>query len=160
MLHPTHRALAAIALLATAACGRAEPAMTDDLEKDLAEAQGAGLELAPRAANATMVVSAEEQIRPGPAPARVQRAPVRRPAPRAVEQPVAVVAEPEVDEAPEPAPEPVETADVAAAPPPAQTEVGPPAPRPRPLPTPAPGRRGPYKTTAEVIRDAPFPIHP
>jgi hypothetical protein len=153
------RAVAATLIVTAAACGRSEPALPDDLQKDLAEAQSAGLELAPRATSSTRVVSAEEQIQPGPAPARVRRAQVRRPAPRAVAQPVAVVKQPETEQAPAPAPEQTEAADVAATPPPAEAEMGPPAPRPRPLPAPT-GRRGPYKTPGEVIRDAPFPILP
>ena len=35
-----------------------------------------------------------------------------------------------------------------------------PSDRPRPMEAPKPTRKGPYKSTSEVIRNAPFPINP
>jgi hypothetical protein len=163
MAQLARRAFAATLILTAAACGGGTPAVPEDVQRDLQAAQAASLELAPRAAGAITVVSPEEQGRPSAEPVRVRRAPVRRTKAVAVAQPVASVAAnegPVADEVGEAVEEVAEVAGpgpVESAP---EVEAGLPAPRPRALPLPTPGRRGGYKTTAEVIRDAPFPIHP
>lgn len=164
MAQLARRAVAATLILAAAACSGGAPAVPEDVQRDLQAAQAAGLELAPRAAGAVTVVSAEEQVRPAAA-APVRRAPVRRTKPVTLSEAVPSVA---ADEGPtagvegEVVAEVHEEADIAGVVPVenAPDAAGLPAPRPRPLPLPTPGRRGGYKTTAEVIRDAPFPIHP
>ena len=165
MAQLARRALAATLILAAAACGGGTPSVDDDLQRDLQEAQAAGLELAPRASGAVTVVSAEEQVRPTAAPAPARPTPRRRTKPVTVSPPVPSVA---ADEGPvadvkgEVVAEVEEVPEIAGASPVVRPEAGGglPAPRPRALPLPTPGRRGGYKTTAEVIRDAPFPINP
>ena len=140
------------ALAALAACG---PAASPDetLLRDLEQVQSASIELAPRSTG-TQVVSAIESTpnrataKASPATAQrsstPQRAPVaKKPAP-----------EPALAQAPEPTPDPE----------PALSETtitdgqGPTIDNPTIGKQPA--RRGRYKTTAEVIRNAPFPILP
>jgi len=153
-----HRRVAATMLiLGAAACAEQEPAVSNDLERDLAQARASSIELAPRTGGRTDVVSAEEQLPPGTR-RMARRAPAARPratapprpvvAERARETPPASVAEaaPDVESAP-------------GAPATAEATLPPEGARPRPV-EPAPTRRGPYKSVGEVIRDAPFPIHP
>lgn len=149
------RTLTAIsALVVAAACS---PASSPDeaLLRDLEQAEAASIELAPRASG-TQVVSAIESS-PNRATAKAsqstskrsttpQRAPVvKRPAP-----------EPSLAQAPEPTPEPDPAPSeqaISDSPAPTATIDNPTIGR-------QPTRKGRYKTTAEVIRNAPFPILP
>jgi hypothetical protein len=156
-LRPLRSVLAVTALVATAACADGSAAVSEDLDRDLAAARAASVELAPNRTRATEVVSAVERV-PAGARAPVRRQPRARPArqPRTAPIPTANPAA-----TPKPAPE-TPRSDVAAVPPSRDSSAadeGAPAPRPRPLPS-TPERRGPYKSVGEVIRDAPFPINP
>jgi hypothetical protein len=155
--------ISALALVSVAACSRSsdQPALPDDLKKDLASVGGGDVQLAGAAAPRVDVVSAGERtLSPTPAPKSptVSRAPsafhgTRAPvksvkhttpapaqaAPRAVE--VAPAEVPQVERAPEPVP--------AAA-------GRPEAPRPSTQREP----RGGWKTPGQIIRGAPFPINP
>ncbi len=155
--------ISALALVSVAACSRSsdQPALPDDLKKDLASVGGGDVQLAGAAAPRVDVVSAGERtLSPTPAPKSptVSRAPsayrgTRTPvksvkhttpapaqaAPQAVE--VAPAEVPQVERAPEPVP--------AAA-------GRPEAPRPSTQREP----RGGWKTPGQIIRGAPFPINP
>ena len=163
MRHSLRIWLGAVLMTAVAACSGSpdQPAVSSDLEQDLARAGGAGVELAGSSGNRIDVVSAEERVEsPSPAPkARtVTRAPsVNRgtraaaPSPRR-EEPVAARPAPRAEE-PAPAEQP-------------RTEPQPelervPQSRPR-APVPSTQREPPggWKTPGEVIRNAPFPINP
>ena len=141
-------ALAALAI--AAACGKPTgSALSDDLQRDLDQAGGSGIELAPSASARTQVVSAEEQ-------GRVERR--RSAAPRPTSNAARAVPVARTSSAPEPRVPTSAPADppttVEAAPPPA-----PAGPRPQPN-VPTQQRRGGYKSVGDVIRDAPFPINP
>lgn len=135
-----------------AACGSS--ATPDEaLMRDLEQAQSASIELAPRAAG-TSVVSAIESAptkatsKASPGTSRRTTTPQRAPVAKRT------ATEPTIAQAPEPSPEPEPTPTV-------ETIADSPAPTiDRPTVTSQPARRGRYKTTAEVIRDAPFPILP
>jgi outer membrane biosynthesis protein TonB len=167
-------ALAVTAVLGVAACGPQGSAPVDDeLKRDLDMAEAAAVQIAP-AAPRTQVVSAIEggetpekapepkaTPRPSPRPTVARKAPTPRRAPTPVQ--VAEAPEPAPAPVPEPTPEPtpapVEVREpVTAAPTPAPSRE--PAPAPRQIPAPR-GRsgRGTW-TTADVIRNAPFPILP
>jgi hypothetical protein len=135
-----------LATLATlAACGgKSAPVQaSDDLQRDLRLASGAGIELLPNAAR-TQIVSAVEQsgtAQPAPAPIKA-RTPVARPKPRRVALQPRVARTPARAPTPErqierPSSRPIFDANVISPPPP-----------------------GGYKTVDEVIRGAPFPIKP
>jgi hypothetical protein len=149
-------------LVAAAACSRSseQPAVSSDLEQDLAKAGGANVQLAGSSTNRVDVVSASERVEspvPTPKAKSVSRAPsanrgVRAPVKSArKEAPAAATPAPK---APEPAP--VEQPSIVREPEPT------PAPQSRPQPFPArqPEPRGGWKTPGEVIRNAPFPINP
>ncbi|HET9797892.1 MAG TPA: hypothetical protein VFP90_07885 [Gemmatimonadaceae bacterium] len=151
--------LGALLLAAAAACSSApdKPALSADLEQDLARAGGAKVELAGSAANRVDVVSAAERVESStPAPAKtVARAASAKRSTRAVapsprrSQPAAST--PTV-RSPEPAP--VERPRVETAPDPVpQSRPAAPAPRQQEPP-------GGWRTPSEVIRNAPFPINP
>lgn len=130
------------------------------------------LDLALSSSNRTQIVSALErndaETAPAPAPMSKSRAPVRartratpipKPSPRHVPEPAAV----EVAEAPEAVSAPMEETTTAPSPVPAEVTPSPassPSPLPLPAPAPSRGRRGGWWTTADVIRNAPFPINP
>ena len=154
--------LGALLLAAVAACSRSseQPALSSDLEQDLAKAGGSSVLLGGSSTNRVDVVSASERVEspvPTPKAKMVARAPsanrgVRAPVKSARKAtPVAATPAPE---APEPAP--AEQPRVAREPEPT------PAPQSRPAPIPArqPEPRGGWKTPGEVIRNAPFPINP
>lgn len=143
-----------------------------ELERRLALASDStALDLALQSRNRTRFVSALErndaETAPAPSPARINRTTVRRPA-RAipVESPTrARVAAPQAAEVatnetaptssplPESAPAPIEaTSEAAPAPAPSPDHI--------PAPRPTPSRKGGYWSTADVIRNAPFPINP
>jgi len=149
-------ASAALVAVALAACGASGPAVASDLAQDLDAVRATAVNLAPRADQRTLVVSAVEQT--GAAPARVAATPRRAAPQRAVARPRA--AAPTVAAAPAPrpaAPEPV----AAPAPAPRAPEpviTGPLRREPVPAPTPEPP--GGWRSTGEVIRNAPFPVNP
>ena len=152
----THRfrsiryAAAALAIAATVACGGGaateQADVGSDLQRDLDLAAAAGVVTA--ASNG--VVSAQEQL----PHAQQARPTATRPATSRPRQTTPAV----------PAAEPVETVAEAPAPDPEPQVVAPaPAPatqRPAPVIRQQPAPRGGYKTVGEIIRDAPFPIHP
>jgi len=149
-------------LAAAAACSRSaeQPALSSDLEQDLAKAGGANVQLAGSSMNRVDVVSASERVEspvPTPKAKSVSRAPnanrgVRAPVKSArKERPAAATPAPE---APEPAP--AEQPRVAREPEPTPAPQG----RPQPFPARQPEPRGGWKTPGEVIRNAPFPINP
>ena len=163
MRHSLRLLLGAVMVTGAAACSGSpdQPALSSDLEQDLARAGGVNVELAGSSANRIDVVSAAERVEsPTPAPkARtVARAPsVNRgtraaaPSPRR-ETPVAAQPAPRAEE-PAPAEQP-------------RTEPQPelervPQSRPRaPVPSTQPEPAGGWRTPGEVIRNAPFPINP
>lgn len=150
-------------LVAAAACSGApdHPAVSSDLEQDLAKAGGSNVQLAGNSGNRLEVVSASERVEsPTPAPKAksVSRAPsVKRGARAVVPSPRR-----ETPAAAQPAPKAVERA-------PAEQPQVVREPEPEPLPqnrpqAPVPSRqpepRGGWRTPGEVIRNAPFPINP
>lgn len=154
--------LGALMLAAAAACSRSseQPALSSDLEQDLAKAGGASVLLGGSAGNRVDVVSASERVEspvPTPKAKTVSRAPsanrgVRAPVKSARKTtPVAAPAPREAE------PAPAEEPRVAREPEPI------PAPQSRPqapIPSRQPEPRGGWKTPGEVIRNAPFPINP
>lgn len=136
--------VAAIALTATAACGRSSSgagAIDDGLQRDLAQAGASGLELAPKAGRQVVVSAIEGGPRAAPAPAA-------RRAPRPVQQPTRgrVMAR----RAPSPSPAPVrERVEV-------QAPAPEPVPAPAPRPTVQPRQPGVYSTEADVFRQMPW----
>ena len=162
MTHSLRLSITALLLAAAAACSSSseQATVSSDLERDLAKAGGADVQLAGSSANRIDVVSAAERIEsPAPAPKgnmttrtaakeRGKRAVV--PTKRGVTPVVAPSTKSTV----------VETVETPA------TEVQrtvTPAPQGRPeAPMPVPQRepRGGWKTPGEVIRNAPFPINP
>ena len=159
MTHPIRLAALFAALALGSACGRASP-VDDALARDLEQAAGPSIELAPRG-EGTAIISAQEggpRATPAamPAPSRtVARTPARRPAP----------APTRIERAPSPAPHaeveqvvaaPVEATEVAAP----QESAMPAAGRPSTRPAVNPPPPGGYRTVGEVIRNAPFPINP
>ena len=153
--------LGAVLVATVAACSGSpdQPAVSSDLEQDLARAGGAGVELAGSSANRIDVVSAAERIEsPAPAPkARtVARAPSanrgsRAPAPSPRrESPVAAQPAPKAEE-PAPAEQPRVEPELERVP----------QSRPKaPVPSRQPEPPGGWRTPGEVIRNAPFPINP
>ena len=149
------RILTAISALAVAAACSPAASPDEALLRDLEQAQSAGIELAPRASG-TRVVSAIEsppnRATSKASPSTTMRTPTPQRAPAAKEP----APEPALAQAPQPSPEP----DPA---PSEQAISDSPAPRAtidNPTIGRQPARQGRYKTTAEVIRDAPFPINP
>ena len=153
----------ALLLAAAAACSRSadQPALSSDLEQDLAKAGGSSVLLGGASGNRVDVVSASERVEspvPTPKARTVSRAPsanrgVRAPVKSArKETPVAATPTPR---APEPAP--AEQPRVAREPDPTPARQS----RPEaPIPSRQPEPRGGWRTPGEVIRNAPFPINP
>jgi hypothetical protein len=152
----------ALLLAVASACSRSseQPAVSSDLEQDLAKAGGANVQLAGSSANRVDVVSASERVEspvPTPKARTVSRAPsanrgVPAPVKSARKEAPAATPAPQVSE-----PAPVEQPRVVREPEPT------PAPRSRPeapIPSRQPEPRGGWKTPGEVIRNAPFPINP
>lgn len=149
-------ALVVAALAAIAACGPSEPAVASDLARDLDAVRATAVDLAPRADQRTLVVSAEEQT--GAAPTRVATTPRRAAPQRAVARPRAAARTVAAAPAPRPAaPDPV-PAPAPASRDPEPVITGPLRREPAPAPTPEPP--GGWRSTGEVIRDAPFPVKP
>ena len=162
MTNPLRLTIASVALLVSAACSRSseQPALSDDLQQDLARAGGSEVQFAGASNGRIDVVSAAERTNgavAAPKSPTVSRAPsavrgrtavvksarraspaAAKPSPRAAEiAPAEVYTE-------EPAPQPV----------PAQA-------RPRaPLPSTQREPPGGWRSPGEVIRNAPFPINP
>lgn len=133
---------AAIGVLLTACSRSNTKSMDDGLKQDLAAVSGSSVELAPKAGNQQMIVSA---IEGGP-----QSAPAHASA-KKPSAPKPVVAPPKRP-----------TQSVAQAPTPAPVNASPVEPAPLP-PAPAPVERresrrqtGPYKTEAEIFRQMPW----
>ncbi len=145
---------AAASAVLLGACGRSNTASMDEaLKQDLAAIGGSSMELAPKAANQQMVVSAIEGG-PTSAPARTSTKKPTAPKPvvRPPQRPIESVAQLPT---PTPAPAPVVTS-------PAPVEASPVEPAPLP-PMQAPVARrqqkrqaGPYKTEAEIFRQMPW----
>jgi hypothetical protein len=158
MFRPLALTASAALVAALAACGGSAPEAGSDLERDLAAVRASAVDLAPRGSERALVVSPEEQT--GAAPRRVSVAPARAAAPRraAPQRAEARPAPgPEVAEAPAPEPEAAEPAPVA----PRQEEPVVTGPlRRAPAPTATPEPPGGWRSTGEVIRNAPFPINP
>ena len=155
--------ISSLALVTIAACSRSadQPALSDDLQKDLSSVGGGDVQLAGAGAPRLDVVSAgERSIGPTPAPrsptvspaqsafhgtrATVKSARHETPAPAQAApraQEVAPAELPQVERAPEPAP---------------AAQGRPEAPRPSTQREP----RGGWKTPGQIIRNAPFPINP
>jgi len=149
------RILTAISALAVAAACSPAASPDEALLRDLEQAQSAGIELAPRATG-TQVVSAIEST-PNRATAKASPATAKR-SPTPQRAPVAKkpAPEPSLAQAPEPSPEPEPAPSeqaISDSPAPSATIDNPTVGR-------QPTRKGRYKTTAEVIRNAPFPILP
>ena len=163
MRHSLRLWLGAVLVATAAACSDSadQPAVSSDLEQDLARAGGAGVELAGSSANRVDVVSAAERIEsPAPAPRAptVARTPsanrgtrAAAPSPRR-QTPVAAQPAPRAEE-PAPAEQPrTEPQDDLERVPQARPQA--PAPSTQREPP------GGWRTPGEVIRNAPFPINP
>ena len=142
---------ALVGLALFAACAKpSSTASTDSaLQRDLDRAGATGVDLASGGGARTDVVSAVE--RTGGGTAVRARTPVRAAAkPSSTQATVAAI--PATPSPQEPAAQVVVVPNDTAPAPIA-------APRPRPAQQ-TPGRRGPYKSVGDVIRNAPFPINP
>jgi len=154
-------AVGAAALVAVGACGSSStPTQQSDLAKDLAAAGAtdtSSLSLAPMAGRTDVISSVEQSPEARRAPRTASRAPtiVHR-VQHHVTAPVAAPVRSTPAPVAAPAPPPVATAPHTE-PSPSTTE--PVMQRPQPMPQEQP-HHGRWKTEAEVIRDAPFPITP
>lgn len=152
----------ALLLAAAAACSSApdKPALSADLEQDLARAGGAKVELAGTQASRVDVVSATERwdgVTPAPKARETKRVPSREKGNKAVAPSKRGVAP--VDAASRHPTEvaPVEQRTTETAP----TTVREPQGRPEaPIPARQQEPPGGWRTPSEVIRNAPFPINP
>jgi hypothetical protein len=154
-------ATALMTLAGLAACGQQAQKPSEDLRRDLEQVGSSDMQLVPNGAG-TQVISAIEQ---GPAGTRKPATPQ----PRATVSPVALrtPTPTPVVEAPQPQPE-VKVVELPAPQPqvaeqPVAVEPSAPATRrPAPMPVPSTQRapRGGWKTTGDIIRNAPFPINP
>ncbi len=162
MRHSLRPLLGAVLIATAAACSGSpdQPAVSSDLEQDLAKAGGAGVELAGSSANRIDVVSAEERVE-SPAPAPKARTVTRTPSVNRGARAAAPSPRREAPVAAQPAPQAKEPA------PAEQPRTQPqddlervPQARPR-APAPSTQREPPggWKTPGEVIRNAPFPIN-
>jgi hypothetical protein len=162
MTHSLRLSLGAVLLAAAAACSGSsdQPAVSADLEQDLARAGGAGVALAGSSVGRTAVVSAEERVEsptPTPKGAVTMRAPSKERGKRAVAP---------TKRGQTPVTAPSRTSSVEAPVEQQETEIQPtttPVPQGRPqepIPSRQPEPRGGWKTPGEVIRNAPFPINP
>jgi len=155
--------ISSLALVTIAACSRSadQPALPDDLKKDLASVGGGDVQLAGMASPKLDVVSASELTKsPTPAPKSptVSRAPSAFHGTRAPvksvkhETPAPAQADTKAEEV-----APAEVPRVERAPEPTPAAQG----RPEaPLPSTQREPRGGWKTPGQVIRNAPFPINP
>ena len=151
------------ALAALAACSHStdQPALSDDLQQDLAKAGGGDVQLAGANTPKLDVVSASERTKsPAPAP----RSPTVSRAPSAARGGSGVVKSAH-HERPAAAQPTTRAVDVA----PVDVQQTPPVPEPIPdragrpqAPRPSTQRepRGGWRTPGQIIRNAPFPINP
>jgi hypothetical protein len=163
MRHSLRFWLGAVLVTAAAACSGSpdQPAVSSDLEQDLARAGGAGVELAGSSADRIDVVSAEERVE-SPTPASKARTVTRAPSVNRGTRAAAPSPRREAPAAARPAPraeEPAPAEQPRTEPQPELERV--PQPRPR-APVPSTQREPPggWRTPGEVIRNAPFPINP
>jgi len=152
--------LSATAVLIVSACSRTDAVpMDSQLKQDLAAVSNGALELAPKAAQNQMVVSA---IEGGPSSTPARASTPKRAQPKQVAKPVAPAPRPaervaeHVVVAKAPVPEPVVQAPAPAAVPSVTVEPAPLPPLPRATTKPAPRQTGPYKTEAEIFRQMPW----
>ena len=146
---------------AAAACSGSpdHPAVSSDLEQDLAKAGGTNVQLAGNAGNRVEVVSASERIE-SPAPAPKAKTVAKAPSLKRGTRAVAPSPKRETPAAAQPAHKaeeqtPAEQPQVVREPEPL------PQSRPQaPVPSRQPEPRGGWRTPGEVIRNAPFPINP
>lgn len=161
MLRKVSVVMGAAALVAAGACGSSSaPAQQSDLAKDLAAAGAtdtSSLSLAPTTGRTDVISSVEQSPEARRAPRAASTAPtiVHR-VQHHVTAPVAAPVRSTPAPAASPAPAPVAAAPHTE-PPPSTTE--PVMRRPQPVPQ-EQQHHGRWKTEAEVIRDAPFPITP
>jgi hypothetical protein len=162
MRHSLRYSIAALLLAAAAACSSSseQPTVNSDLERDLAKAGGADVQLAGSSGNRIDVVSAAERAEgttPAPkgtfsartaakergkravTPTKRGRTPVTAPSTKSTVVDVVETPATEMQRTPTPAP-----------------QGRPEAPMPSRQPEPAGG----WKTPGEIIRNAPFPINP
>jgi hypothetical protein len=161
-------ATAVLTLAGVAACGQKAQQPSEDLRRDLEQVGSSGIELAPNGTG-TQVISAIEQgpagtvktatpqIRATPAPSSPRVKAPSAPTPSVVAE--APQPLPEVKAVEQPVPQPVVAQQPVAAEP---VDRAPAAQRPAPIPLPSTQRapKGGWKTTGDVIRNAPFPINP
>lgn len=126
-------------LVFAAGCANADKAVSKDLEEDLRQAEVTTVEMAPANRN-PLDLAQEFPGGTGKSPSRksVATTTVGGPNDSSV---MALTTSPEAKLYPKP-----DTTSMSR--------------RPRPMESPTPTRSGPYKSTSEVIRDAPFPIKP
>jgi hypothetical protein len=162
MINSVRLTLAAVAFAALAGCSRTSepPALSDDLQQDLARAGAADVQLAGSASPRVDVVSATERfdgaVAAPRAPAKARSTSTTRGTSASTRSP-----REETPAAAEPAPRAQQTA-------PAESPTATPAPEPSPAqrrpqaPLPSTQREPPggWKTPGQVIRNAPFPINP
>jgi hypothetical protein len=159
-------ATAVLTLVGVAACGQKAQQPSEDLRRDLEQVGSSGIELAPNGAG-TQVISAIEQgpagtlktakpqTRATPTPSAPRVKAPSAPAPVAV----AEAPQPQVKSVEQPMTQPIVAEQPVAAEP---ADRAPAAQRPAPIPIPSTQRapKGGWKTTGDVIRNAPFPINP
>ena len=130
-----------VALLATFAfgCAKADKAVSKDLEEDLRQAEVTTVEMAPANRN-PLDLAQEFPGGQGKLPSRKAVGPTPTGGPKDSSV-TALANSPEGELLPK-----LDSTIMSR--------------RPRPVESPTPTRSGPYKSTSEVIRDAPFPIKP
>ena len=161
-------ATAVLTLAGVAACGQKAQRPSEDLRRDLEQVGSSGIQLAPNGAGTQVISSIEQgpagtlktaapQTRATPTPSAPRVKAPSAPAPVAVAE--APQPQPEVKAVEQPVPQPTVVEQPAAAEP---VDRAPAAQRPAPIPIPSTQRapRGGWKTTGDVIRNAPFPINP
>jgi len=135
-----HAAVTIASLLALAlGCSKADKAVSNDLEEDLRQAEVSTVEMAPTSGG-DLDFSAEFTAGHGKSPSRKVIGTVAAGGPNDSSV-MALAKSPEGKMLPK-----LDSTVMSR--------------RPRPIPSPTPTRSGPYKSTSDVIRDAPFPIKP
>lgn len=136
MLRRTAIAVLAPLVALAFGCSKADKAVPSDLEKDLRESEATTVEMAPSQGNRIEV--AQELLGRGETAPRKSPSNARTPKDSIIET---LAKAPEGD--------PISKLDSSVM-----------SRRPRPIEALKPTRQGPYKSTSDVIRDAPFPIKP
>ena len=135
-----YSAVTIVSMLAFAlGCSEADKAVSNDLEEDLRQAEVSTVELAP-SSGGELDFSAELTAGHGKSPSRKAVGTVAIAGPKDSSI-MALAKSPEGQMLPK-----LDSTVISR--------------RPRPIPSPTPTRSGPYKSTSDVIRDAPFPIKP